>query len=109
MVLGIYSVVGGGGVVLGLAAAAISLLFVRQLKKDGIESAFASAGKTTACIGIIVRLISVAQSILSSLVAIGVFLLWIAVFVFVAVLGYSMPVESYTDFSEFTNSVTAMF
>ncbi|MBR6772157.1 MAG: hypothetical protein IKM29_02065 [Clostridia bacterium] len=108
MALGIFSIIGTSGELLGIAAAVISLLFVRQLKKDGIESTFATVGKITSCIGIVVRLANVITSIFAVVFVIGIYFIWFLVVILAALLGSADPGIAY-EFGEFASNVSMMF
>mgnify|MGYP003302076506 CR=1 FL=1 len=108
MALGIFSVVGTSGELLGIAAAVMSLLFAWQLKKSGIESTLATVGKITSCIGIFVRLANIISSIFAVVFIVGIYLVWILLIVFSAVLG-SMDSGVVYEFGEFASSVSMMF
>ena len=108
MALGIFSIVGTSGEILGIAAAVISLLFVWQLKKEGIESTFSTVGKITACIGILVRFANIITGIFAVILVIGFYLLWIMMIVFASLLGTVDQGVVY-EFSEFASNVSVLF
>ena len=108
MALGIFSIIGTSGELFGIAAAVISLLFVRQLKKDGIESTLATVGKITSCIGIVVRLANVITSIFAVVFVIGIYFIWFLVVILAALLGSADPGIAY-EFGEFASNVSMMF
>lgn len=108
MALGIFSIVGTAGELMGIAAAVISLLFVWQLKKDGIESTFSNVGKITSCIGILIRFANIITSIFAVVFIVGIYLFWIILAVFASLLGTVDQGVVY-EFGEFASNVSMMF
>lgn len=83
MALGIFSIVGAQGGLVGIAAAVLAIIFAYKVKKAGQENQFSTVGRVTAFVGIALQ---IANTISAIIAVVGIIFWYFMFFLFIMLL-----------------------